>query len=653
MASAFWDEVAFDLGTGKKALLLPGETVSVFNDLAGALTAVLTPLFSNEALTVSLANPTVADSLGNITFWADAVWVWVKVGTRAARRVRLSTVGPTGATGAPGTAAAAASTKAALGTPTAGEIRRVTDDVRGLWFADGTQWKGVNGEIVNVKDFGVKGDGTLETAANVAAASLAAAGKTLYWPAGTYLLPLQAHPSSATTYAMVFVYNKTRMIGAGREATILKLPNSTAKPGGATSTNLIRNLSAGDEQILIEDLTVDGNGGNQTGQTMQHQGVIFNSVKGAFVKGIKVQNLHGLGYAPDAPTVGDVECMGISFNQCSQSSATDCEVVRTAGSTSTGFSANTSTNVAFVNCRARGMTVSNGFTHNGCRNIVHSNCEAYDNALFGFNSENSEAMVYASCISGGRAANTGGLSSIGYTVDENLGNGDGWRFFGAVGFQLAGCIGRYNVGNGVTAQSTSSGNIIGGAYTNNGSAGLRGDSSSTGLMRIVGWPILTSNTAGEIVGLGTGFPSRDLFGFLKVNTSPHIAANSHAFVQVRDDGGTLNPEIRFYRPTGTGLWRCWSIKANAASPASVLEILSGDQAAVGSETLTSVLTVDLAGRTKPVGGIDTRIVPTASLPAAAAAMNGHMLIEDAGAGNRNLIIYAGSERFRIDGGAAF
>lgn len=47
------------------------------------------------------------------------------------------------------------------------------------------------------------------------------------------------------------------------------------------------------------------------------------------------------------------------------------------------------------------------------------------------------------------------------------------------------------------------------------------------------------------------------------------------------------------------------------------------------------------------------VVATASLPAAAGAMNGVVLIEDNGAGDRNLILYAGSQRFRIDGGAAF
>lgn len=47
------------------------------------------------------------------------------------------------------------------------------------------------------------------------------------------------------------------------------------------------------------------------------------------------------------------------------------------------------------------------------------------------------------------------------------------------------------------------------------------------------------------------------------------------------------------------------------------------------------------------------VIATASLPAAGAAQDGRLVIEDAGAGDRNLIIYAGGERFRIDGGATF
>ncbi len=49
--------------------------------------------------------------------------------------------------------------------------------------------------------------------------------------------------------------------------------------------------------------------------------------------------------------------------------------------------------------------------------------------------------------------------------------------------------------------------------------------------------------------------------------------------------------------------------------------------------------------------LGTRVVATADLPAASSDMDGTMIIEDAGTGDRNLILYAGGERFRINGGA--
>ena len=49
--------------------------------------------------------------------------------------------------------------------------------------------------------------------------------------------------------------------------------------------------------------------------------------------------------------------------------------------------------------------------------------------------------------------------------------------------------------------------------------------------------------------------------------------------------------------------------------------------------------------------IKASVVATASLPTAAAKEDGRVIIEDGGVGDRNLVIYAGGERFRIDGGA--
>jgi hypothetical protein len=52
-------------------------------------------------------------------------------------------------------------------------------------------------------------------------------------------------------------------------------------------------------------------------------------------------------------------------------------------------------------------------------------------------------------------------------------------------------------------------------------------------------------------------------------------------------------------------------------------------------------------------GVLQPVVPTSSLPPAGPENDGKILIEDAGSGDRNLVIYAGGQRFRIDAGAAF
>jgi Endopolygalacturonase len=54
-----------------------------------------------------------------------------------------------------------------------------------------------------------------------------------------------------------------------------------------------------------------------------------------------------------------------------------------------------------------------------------------------------------------------------------------------------------------------------------------------------------------------------------------------------------------------------------------------------------------------IDSIHAPVIATASLPAAATQHNGRLVIEDNGAGDRNMIVYAGGQRFRIDGGAAF
>lgn len=74
-------------------------------------------------------------------------------------------------------------------------------------------------------------------------------------------------------------------------------------------------------------------------------------------------------------------------------------------------------------------------------------------------------------------------------------------------------------------------------------------------------------------------------------------------------------------------------------------------AAGGGAALSVPFRFDVDGFT--VASLKVDVVATASLPAAGSTQDGRILIEDNGTGDRNLILYAGGQRFRIDGGAAF
>lgn len=153
--------------------------------------------------------------------------------------------------------------------------------------------------------------------------------------------------------------------------------------------------------------------------------------------------------------------------------------------------------------------------------------------------------------------------------------------------------------------------------------------------------------------------------------------------------GTTEPMRYFYSPTGTDFVHGWApagwntrhrigvtydgaafvMSMNAAMTAATVG--TQDDATVGSSALEleanqgrlvrcaagggaafdTVFSFDQFGLRLNMAKID--VIATASLPLAGADRDGRIIIEDAGAGNRNLIIYGGGERFRIDGGAAF
>jgi hypothetical protein len=70
-----------------------------------------------------------------------------------------------------------------------GSLARVADDVHGLWMDSGSQWFDLSGELINVKEFGAKGDGVSDDTTAVQSAIQAAVvrgGGTVLLPPGTF-----------------------------------------------------------------------------------------------------------------------------------------------------------------------------------------------------------------------------------------------------------------------------------------------------------------------------------------------------------------------------------------------------------------------------------------------------------------------------------
>lgn len=135
---------------------------------------------------------------------------------------------------------------------TAGRLARVTDGVRGLWMDQGSQWFGINGEVVNVKEFGAKGDGLTDDTAAIQAAinALASAGGEVFFPAGTYVI------SSTLTAS-----GPLRLAGVDPISSVIK---------ASTSARMFD--SGGYDGIRIERLTFDGNDVAQGGVALYAAG---------------------------------------------------------------------------------------------------------------------------------------------------------------------------------------------------------------------------------------------------------------------------------------------------------------------------------------------------------------------------------------------
>ncbi len=155
---------------------------------------------------------------------------------------------------------------AGLPTPaTVGRLARVTDASRGLWMDTGSQWVALSGGVVNVREYGAKGDdATDDTAAINAAITAAPSGAVVFFPEGTY----------AITSPLV-VRKSLMLAGVGHGSVIKIKSGSTPVPppdlqgGGYVPIIWIRSDSVAIDRVTITRLQLDG---NRTGSTQSGDG---------------------------------------------------------------------------------------------------------------------------------------------------------------------------------------------------------------------------------------------------------------------------------------------------------------------------------------------------------------------------------------------
>ena len=237
-------------------------------------------------------------------------------GFRAERRRVLTAAGALGAAGLGAVLAtsreASAQTAVTIpsyskaGLPSAGipgRLARVSDDVRGMWMDTGSQWFGIAGETVNVRDVGARGDGATNDRSAIMNAIIAAAGSggTVFFPPGTYLI----NPGLDLNYSNVV------LLGASPFASTLKL--------GVSSSIIIDTEPGQVSKVGIANLGIDGSKDDQANDS-GGVGIYFRKVDKGFIRNCYIHDTARSGIvvgSPSDPTpCNDIDVSGNLLVNC-------------------------------------------------------------------------------------------------------------------------------------------------------------------------------------------------------------------------------------------------------------------------------------------------------------------------------------------------
>lgn len=222
-------------------------------------------------------------------------------------------------------------------------------------------------------------------------AANAAGGGIVFLPPGTWLFS-----NNVTLYSNVILR------GAGW-ATVIKMKD------GADLTQLIAGTSL--DSIIIENLALDGNKANQTGN-FQH-GIRLTDCTNVLIDHVYAHDFSGATGAGNEAT--GIRLRGTSFYEATATIA-DCIAESNDG---VGIGCYNIGKVSYVGCHAynnlsMGLSFSNAAIQN-TENIIAA-CESRDNSEANFNLEYQSDMVVSGCASSG---NSGGSALAGLRIADS------------------------------------------------------------------------------------------------------------------------------------------------------------------------------------------------------------------------------------------
>jgi parallel beta-helix repeat protein len=238
-----------------------------------------------------------------------------------------------------------------------------------------------NGAVFNVRDYGAKGDGATDDTSAILStvdAVNAAGGGSIYVPAGVYVVTQE-----------IQLISNTQFYGDGIGATIITLPNGLNHDVIGIVRTLDYETTPIVSNVLVRDLTIDGNRQNQT------DGLQFGFYCGSKTPRrhfqitalrIEVRNCKGYGFDPHEWTerMYIIECIshdnerdGFTLDGIVDGVVRGCIAYNNDRH---GFNVITNTNTVVIShCIAHNNGV-NGFTiQNGANGIQITTCLSYSN----------------------------------------------------------------------------------------------------------------------------------------------------------------------------------------------------------------------------------------------------------------------------------